>query len=358
MTKPPSPLEIGRFFEAALRREASDLLFTAGVPPCLRFNGDLRAFDLPPLTSAQTQKLVYSVLTHEQIARFEAERELDFSIQYQDHSRFRGNVYMQRGAVAAAFRLIPSEIPEFETLGLPPVLADLVLQPQGLLLFTGPTGHGKSTSQAALIQIVNQHRHSHIITIEDPIEFVHLSQKSVVDQRDVGQDTHSFAAALKHVLRQDPDVILIGEMRDLETTAAALTAAETGHLVMATLHTNSAIQAVDRIIDIFPPHQQNQIRTQLSFSLLAIVSQRLLPRANGDGRVAAVELVRNVPAVAHLIREGKTSQIATVLETHAKVGMLTMDASLKNLYQRGLVTQEAAARCMVNPQALNSGTGS
>jgi twitching motility protein PilT len=349
-----TPLDIGRFFDAAVKRGASDLLFTTGVPPCLRLNGQIVAFDLAPLTPDQSRKLVYSVLTTEQVGRFEADHELDFSIEYQDKARFRGNAYLQRGAVAGAFRLIPAVIPNLADLGLPPVLEELVLQPQGLLLFTGPTGHGKSTTQAALLDIVNQKRRCHIVTIEDPIEFYHCSKNSVVDQREVGLDTHGFATALKHVLRQDPDVIQIGEMRDLETMTTGLTAAETGHLVLATLHTNSAIQAVDRIIDVFPPHQQNQVRTQLSFSLLAVVAQRLLPRPDGKGRVAAVEIVRNVAGVANLIREGRTEQIATMIETHAKVGMQTMDASLKELYQKGLLSRDVAARYMVNPQRLTA----
>jgi twitching motility protein PilT len=347
-----TPLEIGRFFDAAIKRGASDLLFTAGVPPCLRLNGQIIAFDLPPLTAPQSLRLVYSVLTTEQIGRFEADHELDFSIEYQDKARFRGNAYLQRGAVAGAFRLIPAVIPSLPELGLPTILEELVLQPQGLLLFTGPTGHGKSTTQAALLDIVNAKRRCHVVTIEDPIEFYHRSKNSVVDQREVGLDTHGFATALKHVLRQDPDVIQIGEMRDLETMTTGLTAAETGHLVLATLHTNSAMQAMDRIIDVFPPHQQNQVRTQLSFSLLAIVAQRLLPRADGKGRVAAVEIVRNVAGVANLIREGRTEQIATMVETHAKVGMQTMDSSLKELFQKGLITRDVAARYMVNPQSL------
>ena len=347
-------LDIGRFFEAAIKRGASDLLFTAGVPPCVRINGQISQFDLQPLNAEQTLKLLYSVLNQEQVARFEAELELDFSIQYQDRARFRGNAYRQRGAVAAVFRLIPAEISKPAELGLPPVLEELVMQPQGLLLFTGPTGHGKSTSQAALIDVVNQRKRLHIITVEDPIEYLHLSKNCVIDQRDVGQDTHSFASALKHVLRQDPDIVLIGELRDLETMAAGLTAAETGHLVLATLHTNSAIQAVDRIIDVFPPHQQNQVRTQLSFCLLAIVAQRLLPRLDGSGRVLAVEILRNIPGVSNLIREGKTAQIATMLETHAKFGMQTMDASIKDLYRKGSIARDEAMRYMANPQSLAS----
>lgn len=354
MTDAGKEYDIGRFLEAAIRRGASDLLLTAGVPPCLRLNGDLCPFDLPPLTHDKSLELVYSVLTQDQIARFEAERELDFSIQFQDKTRFRGNAYYQKGAVAGSFRLIPSTIPSLESLGLPAILADLVLQPQGMLLFTGPTGHGKSTTQASLIDIVNKKRRKHIITIEDPIEFLYTSKNCVIDQREIGQDTLTFAVALRHVLRQDPDVILIGEMRDLETTATALTAAETGHLVLATLHTNSGIQAMDRIIDMFPPHQQNQVRAQLSFCLIAVVAQRLLPRAQGKGRIAAAEVVRNVPAVANLIREGKTSHIAAIVETHAKFGMQTMDASLRSLYQKGLLKREVAAAYMTNPHALTT----
>jgi len=345
-------LAVGRFFDAAIEQGASDLIFTAGVPPAVRLNGVIVQFDLPPLTSDETLKLVYSVLSQDQIAKFEAALELDFSIQYQNKARFRGNCYKQKGAVAAVFRLIPSAIPSLDSLGLPAVLAEICMQPQGLLLFTGPTGHGKSTTQAALIDLINQKRRCHIITIEDPIEYLHVSKNSIIDQRDVGNDTHSFTAALRHVLRQAPDVIQVGELRDLESMGVALTAAETGHLVMATLHTNSAIQAIDRIIDIFPPLQQNQIRTQLSFSLLAVISQRLLPRTDGKGRVASVEILRNLPSVANLIREGKTQQIATIIETHSKVGMQSMDSSLKDLCRRGVITRECAAKFMVNPNSL------
>ncbi|MCZ7643898.1 MAG: type IV pilus twitching motility protein PilT [Planctomycetota bacterium] len=345
-------LDIARYFEAAVKRGASDILLTAGVAPCIRLNGTVAPFDLPALNADETRKLLYSVLSSEQVARFEADHELDFSIQYGDRARFRGNAYMQKGAVAAVFRLIPSAIPPLSELGVPAALEDLALQPQGLLLFTGPTGHGKSTTQAALLRIVNERKRCHIITIEDPIEYLHASQRSVIDQREVGEDTRSFAAALKHVLRQDPDVILVGEMRDLETMSTALTAAETGHLVLATLHTNNAIQACDRIIDVFPPYQQNQVRTQLSFCLLAIVAQRLLPRKDGKGRVVAVELLRNVPGIANLIREGKTQQLATIMETGAKFGMQTMDAAIKDLYRKGLVDRDVATRHMQSPQTL------
>jgi twitching motility protein PilT len=347
------PFDIARFFDAALQRGGSDLMFTAGSPPSIRINGAIAQFDLPALTAEETVKLLYSVLSQEQIARFEKDLELDFSIQFQSKARFRGNAYRQRGAVASVFRLIPTAIPSLGELNLPPVLEEIVMQPQGLLLFTGPTGHGKSTTQAALLDRINQERRCHIVTVEDPIEYLHVPKKAVVDQREVGDDTHSFSSALKHVLRQDPDVILVGELRDLESISVGLTSAETGHLVMATLHTNSAIQAADRMIDVFPPHQQSQVRTQLSFCLLAIISQRLLPRADGKGRVPAVEILRNLPSISNLIREGKTQQIATIMETQSKVGMQTMDSSLKDLYRRGVITREIAAKYMANPQGLS-----
>lgn len=346
-------LEIFKFFDAAIERGASDLLFTAGVPPCLRLNGAVIQFDLPPLTGENTVRLLYSIISQDQIAEFEKNWELDFSIQYEDRARFRGNAYKQKGAVAIVFRLIPQIIPSLEDLNLPPALADIAMQSQGLLLVTGPTGHGKSTTQAALINLINQTRRCHIVTVEDPVEFQHTSKNSIIDQRDVGEDTHTFASALRHVLRQDPDVILIGELRDLESMSVALTAAETGHLVMATLHTNSASQAIDRIVDVFPPYQQSQIRTQLSFCLLAILSQRLVPRADGTGRIPAVEILRNLPNVSNLIREGKTQQISTVIETHSKAGMQSLDSAIKDLYRRGAITREVALKFMLNPAALN-----
>jgi twitching motility protein PilT len=344
---------IFRYLDAAIQKEASDLIFTVGVPPAVRIHGAISQFDVAPLTHEDTQKLLYSVLTQEQIARFEAELELDFSIQYQDKGRFRGNAFRQKGACGAVFRLISSSIPSLNDLSLPAVLEEICMQPQGLLLFSGPTGHGKSTTQAAMVNLINQSKRCHIVTVEDPIEFLHVSNKAIIEQREVGADTHSFASALKHVLRQNPDVVQIGELRDLESMAVALTAAETGHLVMATLHTNSAPQAVDRIIDVFPPYQQNQIRTQLSFCLLAIISQRLLPRADGQGRVPAVEILRNLPSIANLIREGKTQQIASIIETNAKVGMQTMDSVLKDMYRRGVITRDVALKHVTSPRTLD-----
>ncbi len=344
---------IFRYLDAAISKEASDLIFTVGVPPSVRIHGSISQFDVAPLTMEDTQKILYSVLNSHQIARFEEDKELDFSIQYQNKARFRGNAFRQKGAVGAVFRLISSTIPTLTDLGLPGVLEEVCTQSQGLLLFTGPTGHGKSTTQAAMVNVINEKRRCHIITVEDPIEFLHVSQKAIIEQREVGDDTHSFASALKHVLRQNPDVIQIGELRDLESMAVALTAAETGHLVMATLHTNSAVQAVDRIIDVFPPYQQNQIRTQLSFCLTAIISQRLLPKADGQGRVPAVEILRNLPSVANLIREGKTQQIASIIETHAKVGMQTMDSVLKDMYRRGVITRDTAMKHVTSPRTLD-----
>jgi twitching motility protein PilT len=345
-------LEIFKYLDAAIKRGASDVVLSAGTPPSVRIRGEFMLFDVAPLTHEDTVRLLYSVLSQDQIARFEKDLELDFSIQYQDKGRFRGNAFKQKGAVSAVFRLISSTIPSLAELNLPAVLEELALQPQGLFLFTGPTGHGKSTTQAALIDLINRNRRCHIVTVEDPVEFLHTSKKAIVDQREVGEDTLSFGAALKHVLRQVPDVILIGELRDLESMSVALTAAETGHLVMATLHTNSAVQAVDRIIDVFPPYQQNQVRTQLSFCLLAIISQRLLHRSDGKGLIPAVEILRNLPSVANLIREGKTQQLTTIIETQARVGMQSMDAALKDLYRRGVISHETASKYMLNPQAL------
>ena len=346
-------MNMNDLFELVAQEKASDLLISAGAPPILRINGQLYRAKTDPLTPETTQKLIYGFLTEEQITRFEKDRELDFSFAAGRRHRFRVNVYRQKQAVTAALRPIPEVIPSLDELGLPQRVTELAHARQGLILVTGPTGHGKTTTQAALINIINRDRACHIITVEDPIEYVHNHNQSIVDQREVGDDTSSFATALKYVLRQDPDVILIGEMRDLETIQAALTAAETGHLVLATLHTNDAVQSVDRIIDVFPGNQQQQIRFQLSMTLLAIVSQRLLARADGDGRVLACELLIQNTAIANLIREGKTHQVYSVLETAHREGMLTLDRSLKQLYQKGLITREEAVANMKNPKELN-----
>ena len=345
-------MDIAELFGFAQARSASDLILTADSPPILRIDGEMRLVAADPLTAEQTKQLIYGILDDSQIARFESEHELDFSLFVKGTQHFRGNIFLQRGFVGAAFRLIPEHLPKLSELGLPPVIEQLCMAQQGLILVTGPTGHGKSTTQAAMIDIINERRRAHIVTVEDPLEFIHKSKTSVIEQREVGLDTKSFASALRHVLRQAPDVILIGEIRDLETISTALTAAETGHLVITTLHTNDAMQSIDRLVDVFPPHQQAQVRSQLALCLLAVIAQRLVPRADGHGRVLAVELLRNNAASSHLIREGKTHNIYTVLETHAREGMCTMDASLKQLYLQGIITREEARQRMKSPDQL------
>jgi twitching motility protein PilT len=345
-------IDMKTLFEMVTVRKSSDLLLTAGAPPLIRVNGELRATEFPELTPEENKKLIYSILSDKQREEFEEKRELDMSIGVSGGHRFRVNVYMQKGCVTAAMRAIPEKIPSLEELGLPKIVAKLAFRPQGMILVTGPTGHGKTTTQAALIDLINTHKRCHIITVEDPVEYVHHHRKSVIDQRELGSDTLSFAGALKYVLRQDPDVILIGEMRDLETISSALTAAETGHLVIATLHTNDAIQTVDRIVDVFPSHQQPQIRIQLALCMLAVISQRLLPRANQKGRVLACEVLRNNSAVANLIREAKTHQIYSIMETHSKDGMITLDSSIKQLYLRGIISYDVALNHVRNPQTI------
>ncbi len=344
--------EMKRLFDLVSKQGASDLLISAGAPPVLRVNGQILRTKGDPLTPEQSRKLIYDLLTPDQRAAFEKNKELDFSFAVDKKQRYRVNVYQQKQAVTAAFRPIPEEIPSLDSLGLPDRISALAEERQGLVLVTGPTGHGKTTTLAALINLINETRACHIITIEDPIEYVHFHKMSIVDQREVGVDTHTFLDALKYVLRQDPDVILVGEMRDLDTIQAALRAAETGHLVLATLHTNDAIQTVDRIVDVFPGDQQQQVRFQLSMVLLAILSQRLLPRSDGKGRVLALELLFNTVAIANMIREGKTHQVLGIMETAAKEGMITLDKSLKALYLEGLISYEEAKAHMRNPKEL------
>jgi twitching motility protein PilT len=344
--------DLVELLKRALQAGASDVILSADTTPHFRIHGELGKAGGAALDGEATKKLVYGLLSEGQVARFERDRELDFSFTLDGKHRFRGNVFFQRGTVAAAFRLIPSEIPALEALNLPPVIEEFALSPQGLILVTGPTGHGKSTTQAAMLQAINRKRKAHVITIEDPIEFLHANASSVIEQREVGDDTRSFAEALKHVLREAPDVILVGEMRDPESIACALTAAETGHLVIATVHTNDAVQALDRLLDSFPPHQQGQVRSQMSLSLLGVVAQRLVPRKDGQGRIPAVEVLRNTSAVAHLIREEKTHQLYAVLETQAREGMRTLDAALKDLYLKGLIEYDEARRRMRNPMLL------
>lgn len=325
---------------------ASDLHLSAGIPPTIRVDGELRHIENETLLSAaQVKSLVYSVLTDAQKHMFEEHNELDFSFGIKGLCRFRGNAFIQRGAVGAVFRTIPYRISSFNELGLPAAVEKFSDRPQGLILVTGPTGSGKSTTLAALVDKINRERHAHIITIEDPIEFLHEHKGCVVNQREVNTDTQSFSIALRHVLRQDPDVILIGEMRDIETIEAALTVAETGHLVFATLHTNSCTQTVNRIIDVFPPHQQTQVRTQLSFVLEGVVTQQLIPKAGGTGRVVGAEVMVPTAAIRNLIREDKVHQIYSQMQVgQEKFGMRTMNQSLLQLYQRRQITRDDALR--------------
>jgi twitching motility protein PilT len=326
-----------------LARKASDLHITAGAPPMLRLKGKLRPLEgYAPLSTQQTRELIYSILSNAQRQRLETDLQIDFAYQVPGAARFRVNAYFQRSALGAAFRLIPFEITPLSMLGLPPAVASFADRPRGLVLVTGPTGSGKSTTLASIIDLINETREDHIMTIEDPIEFLHNHKKCMVNQRELGSDAPTFAAALKAALRQDPDVILVGEMRDLETIGTALTAAETGHLVFGTLHTQDTPQTIDRIIDVFPAEQQGQVRAQLSVALQGIVTQTLLPTADGSGRVAAAEVLVPTPAVRNLIREAKTHQIYSVLQTGAVHGMQTMDASLAQLVRAGKITAQLA----------------
>jgi twitching motility protein PilT len=326
-----------------IEKNASDLHVTTGSPPRLRIDGKLVNIDHPSLNPADTKALCYSVLTDAQKHKYEENNDLDLSFGVKGLSRFRANIFMQRGAVAGAFRTIPFDIRSFKDLGLPEIVNELVKKPRGLILCTGPTGSGKSTTLAAMVDRINSDRYEHIITIEDPIEYLHPHKKCLINQREVNADTASFSSALRYVLRQDPDVVLIGEMRDLETIEAALTVSETGHLTLATLHTNSAVQTMNRIIDVFPPHQQEQIRVQLSFVLEGILAQQLIPKKSGIGRVLAVELLVPNPAIRNLIREDKIHQIYSMMQTgQTKFGMQTMNQSLFDLYSRRLISYEDA----------------
>ena len=322
----------------------SDLHMTAGAAPTVRRNGQLVALDeYPVLTPQLIQKTLYAILSQKQRERFEENLELDFAYSLPGRARFRVNLYKQRDAVGAAFRLIPYEIKRLEDLGLPATVADFAMLPRGFVLVTGPTGSGKSTTLAAVVDLANRKRRDHIMTCEDPIEFLHAHKGCLINQREVGEDTWSFKNALKHVLRQDPDIILVGEMRDLETIEIALTAAETGHLVMATLHTQDAAQTIDRVIDVFPPSQQQQVRVMLSGALQGVVCQQLIKTADGKGRVVAAEVMVATPAIRNLIREGKTHQIYSAMQAGAKHGMATMDQHLAQLVKRGTVTYDLAA---------------
>ncbi len=339
-------------FEYAAKVGASDILVTSGSPPIVRVDGVLYPAFEPKLKAEQTRKLIWSLLNETQQEMFERKRELDFSLAVTGNLRFRANIYYQKGSVAGAFRLIPRRIPQLEELGLPPVVKKLTLRANGLILVTGPTGSGKTTTMAAMIDLINQTRRCHIVTIEDPIEFIHENKRSLVDQREVYADTLSFSNALKYVLRQDPDVIMVGEMRDIETISAALTAAETGHLVIATLHTNDAVQSIDRITDVFAPHQHNQVRVQLAFVLLGVIAQQLIVHSNSTGRVLATEILIKNHAVANHIREGKTHQTYNLMETGRNEGMITMDQRLREMCENGAITYEDAAHHATSPRAL------
>lgn len=341
------PVNLDRLLITTVERRGSDLHLTAGVPPIVRINGDLISMEYPVLRPLDVDSLVLPVLEPYQRKRFEENYELDFSYSIPGVSRFRGNIMRQRGSLAAALRVVPYKAPHIEDLSLPPAVRDLCYLPRGLVLVTGPTGSGKSTTLAAMIDLINQERSMNIVTVEDPIEFLHRHKKSIVKQREVGTDTNSFADALRHVLRHDPDVILIGEMRDLDSVAIALTAAETGHLVFSTLHTQTASLAIHRVVDVFQEHLRNQTRQQLADSLQAVIAQQLLPKSDGSGRVIAVELLLTTSAVRNLIREGKEHQLYTAIQTGRALGMQTMDQALANLCLAGKITREIALqRCV------------
>ena len=347
-------LDLRALLHTALQAGASDLHLAVDRPPILRVSGHLQPLPMDPLNAADMRILLYSILSVRQQTTYELERELDFALQLDAGQRFRINAYHQKGQMAAALRSIPTEVPDAGSLGLPEQVTGLAEHPHGLLLVCGPTGSGKTTTLACLVDRINRTRACRVITVEDPIEYTHTSQKATIDQREVHADTKSFAAALKYVLRQDPDVILIGEMRDYETVGAALTAAETGHLVLATLHSNDAMQTIDRIIDVFPTHQQSQARSQLAAALLCVVSQRLMPRKDQQGRIAAFEVMMATPAIRNLIRENKMHQAKSLMEGGRGAGMLTMDRALRTLYEQDMVTFEDALRYVNNPNSLGA----
>jgi twitching motility protein PilT len=335
-----------------IEHNASDLHLSVGVPPLLRIDGDLFPMDFQELTPNDTKHIAYSILTERQIKEFENEKELDMSFGIKGLSRFRVNMYLDRGSTAVAIRTIPYEIAGFEELGLPRAVRDVADKPQGLILVCGPTGSGKSTTLATLIDKINHERRCHVVTIEDPIEYLHTHRSSIINQREVYADTHSFAGALKHILRQDPDVIMIGEMRDLETIDAAITVAETGHLVFATLHCNDATQSINRIVDVFPPHRQLQVRMQLSFVLEGVIVQKLLPKRTQNGRVLALEIMIPTMAIRSLIREDKLHQIYSAISTGGQMGMQTMNQSLHKLHKSGQITYEMALESSMNQEDL------
>jgi twitching motility protein PilT len=352
------PADLTAILAFAKEQHASDVHVCPGLPPLLRLHGEIVKVDMPPLSHEETRDAIYDVLNDEHKRMFEERRDIDFALEIPALSRFRVNVFMQRQGVQAAFRIIPSKVKTLEELNLPPILKQLAQKERGLVLVTGATGSGKSTTLAAMVDYINETKTRHILTIEDPIEFVHAPKKCLVSQREVGPNTDSFASALRAALREDPDVILVGELRDLETTQLAITAAETGHLVFGTLHTNSASKTVDRIIDIFPSGQQAQVRTMLSESIEGIVAQILLPTRDGKGRVAALEVLVGVPALRNLIREDKTAQILSVIQTGAQHGMISLDQSLRDLVMQGRLARDVAMRSSSNPRQFEGPTSS
>jgi len=335
-------MEIRDLLLLCIEKKSSDLHLTENEPPILRIDGRIHRTSMSSLSKDDLKKMIYGVLTNPQKEKFEKELELDFSLALPSLDRFRVNVHIQKGVVEAAFRRVPLTIPTIQELGLPPVVLDLARKPNGLVLVTGPTGVGKTTTLAAIIDLINNEKECLMVCIEDPIEFIHTNKKSIIKQREVYADTHSFAEALRHTLRQDPNVIVVGEMRDLETISTTLTAAETGHLVLATLHTPDAPQTVQRIIDVFPPHQQQQVKLQLADCLQGVVSQLLLPKASGQGRVLATEIMVATAGIRNLVREAEVEQIPTLMQTGSQYGMKTMDKCLKELFQQGMITLDAA----------------
>lgn len=347
-------MELRDLLMHTIDNQASDLHLTENMPPLIRVDGRIIISDFPKLTREDTKRLIYSVLSNDQKEKFEQDWELDLSLALPGLDRFRMNVHIQRGSVEAAFRRIPLLIPSMEELGLPRIIADLSRKPNGLVLITGPTGVGKSTTMAAMIDLINSETEGIIVSVEDPIEYLHFNKKCVIKQREVYSDTRSFSEALRHCLRQDPDIIMVGEMRDLETISTTLTAAETGHLVLATLHTPNAPQTIERIIDVFPPNQQPQIKLQLADCLQGVCSQLLLPRAGGKGRVLATEIMIATPGIRNLIREQEIEQIPTLMQTGSQFGMHTMDKCLKHLYKDGIITLETALAKVRNPEEFKS----
>lgn len=345
-------MDLLKMFEATIEKKASDLHITVGVPPMLRINGRLEPFGDQILMGADINLMIKEFLTDEQYEELKSMGELDMSFSKSGLGRFRVNLYRQRGSYSIALRVLALSVPTMESLMLPPIVKDLALKPRGLVLVTGPTGSGKSTTLASMIDYINKNKSCHILTLEDPIEYLHRHQLSLVNQREIGNDSKSFANALRAALRQDPDVILVGEMRDVETISIALTAAETGHLVLSTLHTVGAVKTMDRIIDVFPTHQQQQVRIQLSSVLEGILSQQLMPRADGNGRIAAIETMVATPAIRNLVREAKTHQIQSLIQTGAKFGMKTMDSALAELCNKGLIDSEEALNRSVDREML------